>query len=99
QPTDVIVSVDSRPVRTPDDLRRLIGRHRPGDLVRLGLRNARELRQVAVKTAADPQDSSRPVIGVFVLAATEVQLPISVKIDTGSIGGPSAGLAFALDVL
>ena len=27
------------------------------------------------------------------------KLPFPVRIDTGSIGGPSAGLAFALDVL
>jgi Lon-like protease len=41
----------------------------------------------------------RPVIWIFVDQATQVKLPISVRIDAGSIGGPSAGLAFALDVL
>ena len=39
------------------------------------------------------------MIGVIVEPATQVKLPIPVRIDTGSIGGPSAGLAFALDVL
>src|SRR5918912_93374 len=28
-----------------------------------------------------------------------IDLPLKVTIDTGSIGGPSAGLAFALDVV
>lgn len=28
-----------------------------------------------------------------------IRLPISVRIDAGDVGGPSAGLAFALDVL
>jgi PDZ domain-containing protein len=39
------------------------------------------------------------LIGVIVEPATQVKLPFPVRIDTGSIGGPSAGLAFALDVL
>jgi PDZ domain-containing protein len=39
------------------------------------------------------------LIGVIVQPATQVKLPIPVRIDAGSIGGPSAGLAFALDVL
>jgi PDZ domain-containing protein len=99
QPTDVIVGVDGNPLRTTTDLRRLLSKHRPGDTVRLTVRNGKELRQVRVKTIADPHDAKRAVIGVIVLQATQAKLPIGVSIDAGSIGGPSAGLAFALDVL
>jgi Lon-like protease len=99
EPTDVIVAVNGAPVRTTSDLRRLMSRRSPGDTVRLTLRSAKELRQVRVKTAADPQDSKRAILGVLVVPATEVKLPIPLRIDAGSIGGPSAGLAFALDVL
>ena len=35
KPTEVIVGVDGKPVRTPDDLRRLIALHEPGETVRL----------------------------------------------------------------
>ena len=35
EPTEVIVAVDGKPVRTTPDLRRLISRHKPGDTVRL----------------------------------------------------------------
>ena len=38
EPTEVIVAVDGSPVRTPDDLRRLIAKHKPGDTVRLRVR-------------------------------------------------------------
>ena len=99
QPTDVIVAVDGKPVRKTDDLRRLITAHPPGDTVRLGVRGAKGLREVDVKTVADPHDAKRAVIGVIVLQATQAKLPFPVRIDTGSIGGPSAGLAFALDVV
>lgn len=99
EPTEVIVAVDGAPVRKTTDLRRLISQHKPGETVRLTLRSANELRQVRVQTVADPHEPKRPMIGVHVLQATQVKLPFSVRIDSGSIGGPSAGLAFALDVL
>ena len=97
EPTDVIVGVDGQPVRTTRDLRRLISTRKPGQAVRLALRAPRGLRQVRVGTVRGPH--GRPLIGVIVDQASQVKLPISVRIDTGSIGGPSAGLAFALDVL
>ena len=99
QPTEVVAAVDGHPVRTERDLRRLLSRHHPGDKVRLTVRSAKKLRQVTVRPVADPQRPTRPVIGVFVQQASQVKLPIPVRIDAGSIGGPSAGLAFALDVL
>lgn len=99
QPTDVVVSVDGKPVRTPVELRAAIGRRPPRSLVRLGVRRGRSVVQVRLRTVADPQNRKRPVIGVFVDQAADVRLPISVKIDAGNVGGPSAGLAFALDVM
>ncbi len=99
QPTDVIVGVDGKPVRTKEDLTRLFAPHSPGDTVTLTVRSGSSLRTVKVKMVADPQKPKRAVIGVFVVQATDFKLPIAVNIDAGSIGGPSAGLAFALDVL
>jgi Lon-like protease len=97
EPTDMIVGVDGRPVHTTPDLRTLIGRHKPGQTVELAIRTNNGLKQVRVGTIKGPQ--GRPLIGVIVVPATQVKLPFPVRIDAGSIGGPSAGLAFALDVL
>ena len=36
---------------------------------------------------------------MLVKTAAQITLPFPVKIDAGQIGGPSAGLAFALDVV
>jgi PDZ domain-containing protein len=47
----------------------------------------------------DPADPSRPLIGIRVAQGAAVKLPIDVSIDLGGVGGPSAGLPFALDVL
>ena len=99
KPSDIITAVGSGPVETPDDLRRLIGPRTPGDEIQLTIRDGETLRKVKVVTAADPDEASRAVIGVLVQQAAEIELPIDVEIDTGDVGGPSAGLAFALDVL
>jgi PDZ domain-containing protein len=98
-PTDVIVSAVGRRVRSPVDLRNAIGRVRPGTKVRLVVRRGKGQTPLTVGTIADPKDPKRAIIGVFVAPAASIKLPLKVKIDAGDIGGPSAGLPFALDVL
>ena len=95
QPSDVIVSVDGSPVRRIGDLRRLITAHASAPL-RIGLRRGSQLEQVTLRAV---RRAGRPVIGVQVEQAATVHLPVAVKIDLGKVGGPSAGLAFALEVL
>jgi PDZ domain-containing protein len=102
KPLDLVVAVDGH--RTPffSDLRRLIGRHRPGDPVKLTIRRGDRLLMLNVKTIRDPHDPKRPFVGVFTNCAiqtfSKITLPLPVHIDLGQVGGPSAGLAFALDV-
>jgi Lon-like protease len=99
RPNDVIVAVDGKPVQTRSDLLRLIGAHKPGEQVRLEVRRGTKRDAIALRTAADPDNTARAVIGVFVEQAASIKLPLKVKIDIGNVGGPSAGLAFALDVM
>jgi PDZ domain-containing protein len=99
EPTDVVVGVDGDDVRTPDDLRRLIARHDVGESVRLRVRSGDDTRTVEVGTVASPEDADRPIVGIQVEQFAEIEVPIDVEIDLGNVGGPSAGLAFALDVV
>ncbi len=96
---DVIVAVDGTTVATPDDLRRLIGRREVGETVRLRVRAGEETRTVEVGTIASPEDPEQPIVGIQVEQFAEIDVPIDVEIDLGNVGGPSAGLAFALDVV
>lgn len=96
---DVIVAARGARVRTPLALRQALARARPGDTVRLRLRRDGKLIRVAVRTVPSPDDPVRAVIGIRVAQAADIQLPIKVDIDLGGVGGPSAGLPFALDVL
>ncbi len=99
KPSDVIVSADGKAVRTPGDLRRIVGTRKPGAPVTLGLREGATTRRVTVDTVPSPTDHNRPVIGIGVSQSATIRLPVKVKIDLGDVGGPSAGLAFALDVM
>ena len=95
---DVIVAVDGKPVRTPDELRREIGDRKPGDDVELTLRRGAETETETVKTVPNPVDTSRPIVGIRVDQEADIELPIDVEIDLGRVGGPSAGLPFALEI-
>ncbi len=54
-------------------------------------------RQVIVDLGGAPDDPSRAYVGV--LLTTDLDLPVDVRIDAGIIGGPSAGLMFALSIV
>jgi len=109
EPTEIIETIDGKRVRTTGDVRRLMAVHRPGDRVRIGIRTGEGLETKTVGTVegctTQPggtqcvPDRKRAILGVVVKTAAQIRLPIPVKIDAGQIGGPSAGLAFALDVL
>jgi len=98
-PTDVVTAANGKPVRTPADLRRIVGRLQPGSTVVLTVKRGSGLEQVTVRTIADPTHPARSIIGVFISQDASIKLPLKVKIDAGNVGGPSAGLAFALEVM
>jgi Lon-like protease len=95
---DVIVAVDGTAVRTPDDLRREIGRLQPGDEANLTVRRGGKQIGVVVRTVADTREPERPILGIFVDQDAEIALPLEVEIDLGRVGGPSAGLPFAIEI-
>jgi PDZ domain-containing protein len=100
QPQDVIVSVDGTRILRPLDLRNAVRRAGAGGSLSIVVRRGTRRLTYRLRPVADPGDPThRPVIGVLIDQAADVRLPVKVRIDVGSVGGPSAGLAFALDVM
>lgn len=99
KPGDVIVSADGKPVRTRDDLRIILAGHRPGDVIKLGIRRGKSLVVLTVQTTSDKAEPKRPIIGVLPTQALNVHFPFPIRFNLGDVGGPSAGLAFALELL
>ncbi len=96
---DVIVGANGKPVETVAELRKAMEAVKPGETVTLGVRREGGVTDVSLETVADPNDKNRAVVGIGIDQSATIDLPVPIKIDTGSIGGPSAGLAFALDIV
>jgi Lon-like protease len=96
---DVIVRALGKQVRTPEDLRRAFVGVKPGTTIELVLTRGGGERTVHVRTVPSQADPSHAIVGILISQAAKITLPRKVDIDLGEVGGPSAGLPFALEVL
>lgn len=97
----VIVGIDGHPVESASEVSRLVAARRPGTevLLRLDPGEGRPDRVVSVRLAARPRHPAEGEIGIGVADESYWDLPFPISIDTLGIGGPSAGLAFALGIV
>ena len=100
EPTDVIVAIDGKPVHSPRDVTDAMRGRPVGSAVRFTVRRGHTEKLITLEDeSAAPDGSKRAIVGIILEPAETIHLPIHVSIDAGGVGGPSAGLAFALDVL
>ena len=95
---DVLRTVDGRALRDAADLRTAVAGGQVGDVVRIGFERGGRTSAVEVRTAASDDGEPRPVIGVMT-REEPVDAPFDVEITLEDVGGPSAGLMFALGIL
>ena len=96
QPGDVIVEIGGAPVTDSAEAVAAIAERQPGDRLALTLRRPDGAERRVTATAGEsPEGKAR--LGVQL--TTKVQLPFTVRIDSGKVTGPSAGLAYGLEVL
>jgi PDZ domain-containing protein len=108
---DVIKSVDGTAVKAPGDVAKLVTKHKPGEKVVFTVVPAKEqaAAEKAGKTATATTDvtittakssdsgASRAIVGIS--AGTDHTFPFSIDIKLADVGGPSAGLMFALGIV
>ena len=99
EPDDVITAVDGAPVTSPADVFTAMRPHSPGDVVAFTVRRGTRTLVERIRTVAAGDGTKRAVVGVLLEPALDIRLPLAVRINAGGVGGPSAGLAFALDIL
>jgi PDZ domain-containing protein len=99
QPTDVIVAIDGKRVRSPDDVSKVLQGKPPGTLISFSVLRGHGIKTIALRSVPDKPGSHRGIVGVLLTQALNIRLPVRVSIDANGVGGPSAGLAFALGVL
>lgn len=93
---DVLTTVDGTRVAGAAGLRALVGKHAPGESAAIGYRRQGKAGSAVVRTTK-AADSGRPVLGIQVEARPDPS--VKVEISLGEVGGPSAGLVFALGLV
>jgi Lon-like protease len=91
---DQIVAVDGKPVTGQSGLSSLITAHPAGTVLQLTV--VRDGKTLTLPVASK-NSGGTPIIGVQV--QVEYKFPFTVKISVGDIGGPSAGMMFALGII
>ena len=99
RPQDVVVSADGHPVRNQADLFAVLSRVKVGDIVRIGVERGNKRLAFRIRTIADSSRPSRAIIGFIPFEMLDAHLPFQIRFNLKDVGGPSAGLAFALEVL
>lgn len=99
---DVIVGIEGVSVDDLMDLADVLAERSAGQTVVLEIEREQDgsVVTVEVELIESPDDAGRALIGVEARERTDIgALPVDIDIDSGSIGGPSAGLALTLGII
>ncbi|MGW5366358.1 YlbL family protein [Actinopolymorpha pittospori] len=95
---DILVAVDGTKTTSAQQVVDLVGKHKPGDRIRLSVRRAGKPLDVTITTGRSPDDPNRAFVGVQPLDGFDFPFPVTVNLGQ-DIGGPSAGTMFALAIV
>jgi Lon-like protease len=95
QPGDELLAVAGQPMDSVREVSDVLAPTRPGDMVAVQYRRAGEVRDVQIALAARP-DRDQGLLGVILGARLRDG---DIRIGLEGVGGPSAGLMFALAVV
>lgn len=100
---DVVTSVDAKEVTTADQALAVLRAKPPGAPLQLtvsGPTEGAQPRTVTATLTGRAEDPARSFLGVTLRTRQkDFSLPFEVSIDSGRVGGPSAGLEFALSIV
>lgn len=94
---DIILAVNDEPVRDVTALRAAIAANGTAEPVSIDIERAGAERTVLVTPELSEGEERVPVIGVLI--AGEYVFPFEVNIELQNVGGPSAGMMFALGII
>jgi Lon-like protease len=99
-PGDRLLAIDGVELHGVEDITELLAGKEPGETVDIRIERPEvgEL-TVTVELTQSPTEPERTIIGFIPFDTRRVELPFELDIDTGQIGGPSAGLAFTLTLV
>lgn len=105
-PGDIVTAIDGHAIHDVTQVRPLVRALRPGQYVRITVRRGGvtkhfRLRTVHSTNGVPNKHGSVALVGISVqnILKRSASLPIRMSIDSGNIGGPSAGLMFTLGII
>ena len=100
--SDVIVGIEGVPVADLGDLADVLALRNAGQKVELDVERADDgiVSSVMLELIESPDEPGRALIGIGARERTDLgKLPVDIAIDSGTIGGPSAGLALTIGII
>jgi PDZ domain-containing protein len=94
---DIIVGLDTSAVTGSDQLLDVLKKYKVGDTVTLHVDRNGTTVDVPVTLQKPRANSTTPSIGISVVDSFAI--PFEIDIDLDNVGGPSAGMAFALGII
>src|SRR5699024_10087539 len=98
QPGDRINKVDGREMKEASELVDYVNGKKPGESIEVLLEREGEEILESIEVSAFPDDATKSGIGIQLVSDQKVTVDPPVHIKSGKIGGPSAGLMFALEI-
>lgn len=95
---DRLLAVDHIEIVEPDDLITYVETKKLGDEVTLQLERDNEQLEVSLAVSPFPEKDEKKGLGIQLMAEQSAHVARNVDISSGNIGGPSAGLMFALEI-
>lgn len=103
KPGDIITAVNGVPLHNPNLLFTELQKAKIGQTVALTFLRGATVHHAQIRLVALPplpgHKRPRPGIGILPAVAQSVRTPVRIRINTGNIDGPSAGLMFTLEVI
>jgi PDZ domain-containing protein len=97
---DRFTEVEGIPVATADHAGQVIREFAVGDTIVLTGTRGGEALSVEITLAAHPDVEGAPLVGVvFETVNLDLDVPITLEVDSRNIGGPSAGITYALTII
>ncbi len=98
QPGDRINKVDDQEMKEANDLVDYVLLKKPGEKIKFEIdRDGKQLTEF-IEVVSFPDDNEKVGIGIQLVTEQKVTVDPPVYIKSGNIGGPSAGLMFALEI-
>ncbi|WP_230474333.1 SepM family pheromone-processing serine protease [Calidifontibacillus erzurumensis] len=100
---DRLFSIDGQKMKSAEEFTNYLSKKKKGDIVTLKLERDEKIIEVKIPIAVFPKEKTgdgQDKVGLGIILVTDRKVTVNppVEINTDKIGGPSAGLMFALEI-